>query len=155
MHMAVKKLKKRLVDKIQTLIGEPELIARSFAMGSFIGVTPLIGMQIIISLTLAGIFRLSKTASVVGVINTNWTKGLFLYPLNYKIGAWLLGYNGSLSIEGLFTGNIFRNLYNAGAEVFISLLIGGFITGAIISCIYYFLVLKILKQRESLIIKTK
>jgi len=151
----MKKLIKRLVDKIQSLIGEPKMIARSFAMGSFIGVTPLIGMQIIISLTLAGIFRLSKTASVVGVINTNWTKGLLLYPLNYKIGAWLLGYNRSLSISCLFTGNVFKNLYNAGSEVFSSLLIGGFITGAIVSYIYYFLVLKILKQREALMIKTK
>lgn len=151
----MRKLKKRLTDKIQKFIGEPKTVARSFAMGSFIGVSPLIGMQIILSLFLAGIFRLSKTASVVGVINTNWTKGLLLYPLNYKIGAWLLGYNQNINIPGLLNGNLFKNLYNAGSEVFISLLIGGFITGAIISSVYYFLVLKILKQKETLIIKSE
>lgn len=117
-------------------------------MGSFIGVTPLIGMQIILSLLLANIFRLNKMASVVGVVNTNWTKGLFLYPLNYKLGAWLLGNNQSLDISGLLNGSIIMNLWNAGTEVFISMLIGGFITGAIISIIYYFLVLKILKQNR-------
>jgi len=148
----MRKLKKRLTEKIQNLIGEPKIAARSFAMGSFIGVTPLIGMQIIISLSLAGIFRLSKTASVIGVINTNWTKGLFLYPLNYKLGTWLLGNNVNLDIHGLLSGNIFITLYHAGSEVFISLLIGGFITGSVISTIYYFLVLKILKHKETLII---
>jgi short-subunit dehydrogenase/uncharacterized protein (DUF2062 family) len=148
-------LKKRLTEKIQKLAGEPKTVARSFAMGSFIGVSPLIGMQIMLSLLLAGIFRLSKTAAVVGVVNTNWTKGLFLYPFNYKLGAWLLGINQSINIAGLFTGNVFKNLSNAGSEVFISLLIGGCITGSIIASTYYFLILKILKQKKSLTIKTE
>jgi hypothetical protein len=43
------------------------------------------------------------------------------------------------------------NLYHAGSEVFISLLIGGFITGSVISAIYYFLILKILKQKQNII----
>ena len=151
----MKKLKKRLTGKIQSLIGEPRIVARSFAMGSFIGVSPLIGMQVILSLALAGIFRLSKTASVVGVLNTNWTKGLFLYPVNYKLGAWLLGNSANINIQGLLSGNVFKNLYNAGPEVFISLLIGGFMTGTVISIVYYFLVLEILKQKETKIIKSK
>jgi short-subunit dehydrogenase/uncharacterized protein (DUF2062 family) len=151
----MKKLKKRLIEKIQKLKGEPKIIAQSFAMGSFIGVTPLVGMQIIISLFLAGILKISKTAAVVGVINTNWSKGLFLYPINYKLGAWILGINQTINIKDLFHGNVFKNLYNAGSEVFISLLIGGFITGAIISLFYYFLVLKILKQKKSITINTE
>ncbi len=151
----MKKLKQHLIRKIQNLIGEPKTVARSFAMGSFIGVSPLIGMQVILSLILAGLFHLSKTASVVGVLNTNWTKGLFLYPVNYKLGAWLLGNSANIDIPGLLTGNVFKNLYDAGSEVFFSLLIGGFITGAVISSIYYYLVLNILKQKETLIINTQ
>ena len=151
----MKKLKQHLKRKIQNLIGEPKTVARSFAMGSFIGVSPLIGMQVILSLILAGLFHLSKTASVVGVLNTNWTKGLFLYPVNYKLGAWLLGNSANIDIPGLLSGNVFKNLYDAGSEVFFSLLIGGFITGAVISSIYYYLVLNILKQKETLIINTQ
>jgi len=151
----MKKLKQHLIRKIQNLIGEPKTVARSFAMGSFIGVSPLIGMQVILSLILAGLFHLSKTASVVGVLNTNWTKGLFLYPVNYKLGAWLLGNSANIDIPGLLSGNVFKNLYDAGSEVFFSLLIGGFITGAVISSIYYYLVLNILKQKETLIINTQ
>lgn len=148
-------LRMRFSQKIQKLAGEPQTVARSFAMGSFIGVSPLIGMQIMLSLLLAGIFRLSKTAAVVGVVNTNWTKGLFLYPFNYQIGAWLLGVNQSINIAGLFSGNVLKNLSDAGSAVFFSLLIGGFITGSIIACIYYFLILKILKQKKSSTIKTE
>lgn len=151
----MKKFKKRLLEKIRNLVGKPEIIARSFAMGSFIGVSPLIGMQIILSLILSVIFRLSKTAAVVGVMNTNWTKGLFLYPLNYKLGSWLLGNSENINIRDLLSGNVFINLYHAGSDVFISLLIGGFITGAIISTLYYFLVLNILKQNQTLILKNE
>ncbi|MEI6575183.1 MAG: SDR family NAD(P)-dependent oxidoreductase [Bacteroidota bacterium] len=136
--------KRKLLKKIQNLTGNPRRIAQSFALGSFIGVSPLIGMQIICSLFLSGIFHLNKTAAVIGVVNTNWTKGLFLYPINYKIGAWLLGINASFNISSLLQGNIFHNIWNSGSAVFLSLLAGGVVTGSVIAIIYYFLILKIL-----------
>jgi len=133
-----------LKNKIRKLRGNPKVLAKSFALGSFIGVSPLVGMQVLISLFLSGLFRLDKTAAVVGVLNTNWTKGLLLYPLNYKIGASLLGIDSSFDVSTLAKGNLFHNIWNSGMDIFLSLLVVGIITGLLIATIYYFLILKIL-----------
>lgn len=140
------KLKERLRKKVQKLQGAPKKIAGSFALGSFMGVSPLVGMQILISIGLSWIFHLNKGAAIAGVINTNWTKGLYLYPLNYKIGSFLLGVNTSVNIEEIFSGKVVQMLIQSGPGVFFSLLIGGFVTGSILAAIYYFVVLKILKS---------
>ncbi|PKP19861.1 MAG: hypothetical protein CVU05_10400 [Bacteroidetes bacterium HGW-Bacteroidetes-21] len=144
----MKSFKKQLSEKVLKLAGEPKMVARSFALGSFMGVTPLIGMQIIISILLAWILKLSKAAAIVGVINTNWTKGLFLYPINYKIGACILGVSKNIKILELFKGNILENFQEAGIPVFLSLLVGGCITGLILATGYYFLILRILKSSK-------
>lgn len=136
----------KLRQKIIQIQGEPKNIAMSFAMGSFIGVSPLIGMQIILSVALSFVFRLSRTASVVGVINTNWTKGLFLYPVNFKIGAAIIGNQSHPNFSAIFHGNVIRNLIEAGGDVFFSLLIGGCITGLLIAIFYYNLVLFVIKN---------
>ncbi len=145
--MFIQSFYRKLTTKIRSFRGNPRQIARSFALGSFIGVSPLVGMQVLISLGLSLLFRLNKTAAVAGVLNTNWTKGLMLYPLNYKIGAWLLGLHSTLDIRALFQGNIFRNLTDAGSGVFFSLLAGGMVTGLIIATVYYHLILRIFKKQ--------
>jgi short-subunit dehydrogenase/uncharacterized protein (DUF2062 family) len=145
--MFIQSFYRKLTTKIRSFRGNPRQIARSFALGSFIGVSPLVGMQVLISLGLSLLFRLNKTAAVAGVLNTNWTKGLMLYPLNYKIGAWLLGLHSTPDIRALFQGNIFRNLTEAGSGVFFSLLAGGMVTGLIIATVYYHLILRIFKTQ--------
>lgn len=138
----------RLRNKIEKLKGEPKKLAKSFAVGSFIGVSPMIGMQVLISLLLSWIFKMNKTAAVAGVLNTNWTKGLYLYPVNYKIGASILGGSDLINIKSIFQGNVIQNLINSGPSVFFSLLIGGFITGSIIAIAYYFIVLKVITSNS-------
>ncbi|MHC1706335.1 MAG: SDR family NAD(P)-dependent oxidoreductase [Bacteroidales bacterium] len=139
------KLKEKLNQKIAKLQGDPKQIARSFALGSFMGVTPFVGMQILISVSLAFLLRMSKTAVIAGVLNTNWTKGLLLYPLNYKIGCFILGIPATVNINQLFQDNFFQNLLNSGYNVFIALLAGGCITGSVLAIFYYYLVIKLLK----------
>lgn len=151
----MKRIKLSLYNKLQRLKGDPKLIARSFALGSFMGVTPLIGMQVLLSVLISYIFRLSKAAAIVGVFNTNWTKGLFLYPLNYKIGCWILGIKPIADIKGLLTSQGFYALPDLGVLVFISLLIGGLITGSMLAVFYYFLVLKLIKGKTSPPMQTK
>jgi hypothetical protein len=141
------RLKGRIIDKIRQLQGAPEKLARSFALGSFMGVSPLIGMQILISVILSWIFHLHKGAAIAGVINTNWTKGLYLYPLNYKIGAFLLGIKTTINFDSVFSGNLFSTLMQNGPGLFFSLLLGGCITGSILAAFYYFAIRKLLSTQ--------
>ena len=143
--MNFRKIKEKFSARIRSIKGNPRQVARSFALGSFIGVSPLVGMQVLLSLLLSLAFNLNKTAAVAGVLNTNWTKGLLLYPLNYKIGAWLLGITPAFAVNGLFQGNILQNFRNAGIEVFLALLAGGAVTGIIIATIYYIIIMRIFR----------
>jgi short-subunit dehydrogenase/uncharacterized protein (DUF2062 family) len=147
--MNFRKIQEKFSTRIRSIKGNPQQVARSFALGSFIGVSPLVGMQVLFSLLLSVIFRLNKTAAVAGVLNTNWTKGLLLYPLNYKIGAWMLGIAPTFAVNGLFTGNIFQNLRNAGSEVFFALLAGGAVTGMIIAITYYIIIMRIFRPDKN------
>ena len=143
----MKRIREKIRNKIRQLKGDPKNVARSFALGSFMGVTPLVGMQILISISISWIFRMNRSAAIAGVINTNWTKGLLLYPVNFKIGSWLLGIEQSIDIKSIFSAHVIQNLLQAGPGVFFSLLMGGFITGAFLASIYYVVVLRILENK--------
>ena len=57
----------------------PEVIAKGFALGSFIGMIPIPGFQVFVAFTVAKIMKLNKTAACVAVFNTNiFTGYLFL-----------------------------------------------------------------------------
>jgi uncharacterized protein (DUF2062 family) len=57
--MFIQKIQQKFSDKIRSIRGNPKIVARSFALGSFIGVSPLVGMQVLFSLLLSVIFRLN------------------------------------------------------------------------------------------------
>ncbi len=70
-------------------------LAKSVALGLFIGVTPIWGWQIVTTLGLAHLFRLNKFVAVA-VSNISLPPMLpFIIFLSYIIGGWVLGSNGS------------------------------------------------------------
>ncbi len=144
----MKKLRETLRKKLEVLQGNPRRIARSFALGTFMGVTPFIGMQIMISVLLSWLLNLSKAAAITGVVNTNWTKGVLVYPLNYKLGAFLLGMDPLLPAPGGMKDLAFRNLAEGGLDIFTALLLGGILTGSLLALFYYHLVMRLLRNEK-------
>lgn len=69
----------------------PHRIALAFAMGVFMGISPLLGLHYIGAVLLAIIFRLNKLVAIIGVsVNNPWT----IAPLSafcVWVGAKLLG----------------------------------------------------------------
>ena len=120
---------RKTAEKLINIHDKPKKIAGGYALGCFFGVTPFIGLQVILALLVSTIFRWNRTATAIGVLNTNWMKGLFIYPLNYKIGAMILGSDISLEMPDHVSTAYFMTLFEEGRDVLASLLIGGFITG--------------------------
>jgi uncharacterized protein (DUF2062 family) len=59
-------------------------VAAAFAIGVFIGMSPLLGMHTILGLLIAWLFRLNRLITLVGVYVTNpWT----IVPI-YSFGTW-------------------------------------------------------------------
>jgi uncharacterized protein len=75
-------------EKLRQIISvkeSPHRIASSFAIGIFIGMSPLLGLHTIMGIAVAWIMRLNKFITLVGVFVTNpWT----IVPI-YSFGIWL------------------------------------------------------------------
>ncbi len=63
----------------------------AFAMGIFIGMSPLLGIHTVLGILFASLFRLNRLISLVGVYVTNpWTI-IPIYSFSTWVGAKLLG----------------------------------------------------------------
>lgn len=85
-----------LRDKLRQVISAsdaPKKIAVSFAVGVFIGMSPILGLHTVLGLLLAWLLRLNKFVTIVGVYITNpWTI-VPIYTFATWAGARILGIN--------------------------------------------------------------
>lgn len=144
--MIIKNPFKSLKD-LFTLKDEPKVIAKGFALGSFIGMLPIPGFQIFVSLGLATLLKLNKKAACIAVFNTNLLTGVFVFSFNYWLGKKLLGVNPAFSIGDKINHHFITNIIKAGSDVFLSLLAGGIMTGIFAYVLTYYLVMRILLSR--------
>ena len=129
--------------KLLRLRDRPEAVAKGFAIGVFAGCFPLLGLQSLMGIFLATIFRASKVAAVAATWISNPLTYVPLFIFNYKIGKFLLRTEDaelSLDITSL---SAFREL---GGTIAITLLTGSLIVGTILSIATYFYSLTILQR---------
>lgn len=130
--------------KLRRLRDRPEVVAKGFAIGVFAGCFPLLGLQSLIGIFLATIFRASKVAAVAATWISNPLTYVPLFIFNYKIGKFLLRTEdaelSSLSITSL---NAFKEL---GWTIAITLVTGSFVVGTILSIATYFYSLTFLER---------
>ena len=117
------------------LRGQPSVLARGVAAGTFIGITPTIPFHTILALTLAYIIRGSKIAALLATVLFSNPLTFFLqYYLSFRIGKWLTPSNISWEkmtelMEALSSGAHFKESFVAlghmGLEALIVILIGG------------------------------
>lgn len=141
---------KKGFSKLFHLKGEPKTIAKGFALGSFIGMLPFPGFQWMISATLASFLKYNKTAAIAGVYNTNLATGAFIFAFNYWLGTKILGVKPSFKVPDHIGFSFSSQIIEAGSDVFLSLLLGGIITGVIITYISYRIVLAFLTRKKAL-----
>ncbi|MDI6801347.1 MAG: DUF2062 domain-containing protein [Thermodesulfovibrionales bacterium] len=83
-----------LRDKLREVISindSPKKIAISFAVGIFIGMSPILGLHTVLGIAAAWIFRLNKFVTIIGVYITNpWTI-VPIYTFATWVGAKILG----------------------------------------------------------------
>ncbi len=78
------KFRERL-RQILTIQEPPHKVATAFAVGVFIGMSPLLGIHTVMAIGIAWIFRLNRIVTLVGVFVTNpWT----IVPI-YTFGTWV------------------------------------------------------------------
>ncbi len=127
----------------EKMVREPlpvEDVAAGWALGIFVGCAIPFGMQLIISVPLAMMMRVSKVGATLGTLITNPLTILFIYPAQtYLVNKLLFG--GSLTYARLsgveWTWEAVRKL---GAEAMASFFLGGILLALVMTPIVYFAV---------------
>ena len=102
--------------RLHRLVGDrlfaPELwtpmrdtIARGLALGIFIGMTPTMGAQIVLTGIAACMLRVNIPIALAGSLVTNPFTAPIVYPLQYKLGVWLVGVPNVEELRG-YTGTM-------------------------------------------------
>jgi len=139
-----------LFQRITRLPGTPASIASGFASGVAASFTPFLGLHFILAGALAMLFRGNVLASAIGTFFGNPWTFILIWLADYEIGLGIIhafGYGADLhvlSIDelGVIMRNVMRFLSFSGnigwadisrdiEQVFMPLLIGGTVLGAI------------------------
>ncbi len=130
-----------------------EAVAGGWALGMFIGCSIPFGFQLIVSIPLAMMLRLSKIGASVGTLITNPVTIFIIYPVQTWVMNWLF-FDGSLSFERLMEMEwTWESVRRLGADAMMSFFIGGIVLALILSPITYFIVKRIVNRHRSLPLK--
>ena len=125
----------------------PEDVAAGWALGMFIGCSIPFGLQLIVSVPLAIMMRVSKIGATVGTLITNPVTIFFIYPAQ----TWVM-YNilfGSREMGELPTEWTRESVMALSGPVIISFFLGGLALALVLAPITYFLVKRIvIKYRK-------
>ena len=119
----------------------PEDVAAGWALGMFIGCAIPFGLQLLVSIPLALMMRVSKVGATLGTLITNPVTIFFIYPAQ----TWVM-YNlifGSREMGELPTEWTFASVKALSGPVTISFFLGGLALALVLSPITYFVVRRI------------
>ena len=118
----------------------PEDVAAGWALGMFVGCAIPFGLQLMVSIPLAMMMRVSKVGATFGTLVTNPLSILVIYPAQtYAVDQLVFG--GRLTFSKLMeTEWTWAAVRQLGAETMVSFFLGGIFLGIILSPLTYFAV---------------
>ncbi|MGB9856945.1 MAG: DUF2062 domain-containing protein [Dictyoglomaceae bacterium] len=133
---SLKRFLKYIYLKVIRINDSPEKIAKSIALGVFIGVFPTFGIGGILALILAKILRLNYIATVLGTFIMNYFTSPLFWSLSYFLGSLIL--EGKIELKFLKEGEI---KYFA-----LTYLIGNLVVSFLTALLSYFLTKKAVEK---------
>ena len=130
----------RVYERFLKIRGHPREIGLGFALGLFIGMTPVMGLHLIIAVPLAALLKWNKISAGIGVWITNPLTAPFIYGMTYLTGARIMGLKKAhYVVDPEQSITIISKIITKAPNVFFSLIIGGIILGIPVAIIgYYF-----------------
>ena len=121
--------------------GCPREIAKGFALGLFVGMSPTMGFQMIIAVPLAALFKLNKLAAVAGVWISNPVTAPLIYGTTYLVGAKMMGLAGRHASGAVTEGSTLLKMIAKAPEIFWAMTVGGVVLGIPVALAGYYLAL--------------
>ena len=116
----------------------PEDVAAGWALGMFVGCAIPFGLQLVVSIPLAMMMRVSKIGATLGTFVTNPVTIFFIYPAQTWVAYNLLF--GSREMGELPVEWTMRTVMALSGPVVISFFLGGLLLGLVLSPVTYFAV---------------
>ena len=140
-----------LRDKIKLILSvkdTPHRISIAFAVGIFVGMSPLLGIHTLLGLAVAYVFRLNKLVTIAGVYVTNpWTI-IPIYTFSTWVGARCLGMTSifpDIDWRNITFGMVLKDL----GPLLLPFVVGTVLIGVLSSAISYVLIYRLLKRRNA------
>jgi uncharacterized protein len=134
---------RQMLVRMRQLEGDPHFISMGMAVGIFVSILPIIPLQTVVAVTLAFLFRGSKTAAALGTWLSNPLTIPPVYYVNYKVGCILLGYPSTAKHIAF---DSFSQLMALGIQVTRAMILGGAVIGAVLGVAAYFVTLHIYRS---------
>ena len=135
-------LRRRATEYYQRLMETPgriDQVAGGFALGVFFGFSPWHGFHFLLTMAFCALLRRSYAAGMLGAIVFNVFTGLFIFAAELEVGRRVLGIGRiRLPPELKFNYHGLRQLFTAGAHIFLPYLVGSVIVGGVAAVISYF-----------------
>lgn len=140
---------KRFFSFLLQLHGKPNEIAKGFALGLFIGMSPFFGLHTFAAIFFSTVLKGNRIASLVGIQITNIFTIPFVYPVTFYAGNWIYPVHPPFSLTADLYGMEIWELVKTVPDVVGTLTIGGVILGLPMAIGSYFMVLHAVKQIQS------
>lgn len=146
----------KFVQRILHINDTPEAIALGAAVGVFIGMTPTVGIQMLLMVIVGTVIRANRLAGVAMVYISNPFTVLPIYWLDYWVGSTLLNYEymtyekfeatctlfmEELNTAGLWTATL--GFVTAHGEMAWAMTVGGVVLGLVFAIPVYPLTLQL------------
>jgi len=130
----------------------PHQVALGFSIGAFVGIFPTFGVGIFLITFLAGFFRFSFPASIIGTLIANPWFGAFWAYMSYKIGKKLIHFKIEFVADNSFFSTIIK-----GFNLSINYIVGNLLISIAVGLVSYFIIkyLILFYRKEKDFIKTK
>ena len=151
-----KSLLPKLYLKIVREKASPKYIASGWALGMACGCLFPIGTQLIVSIPLAFLFRISKIGATLGTFLTNHFTIFVIYPLQCYCGSKIIGSdltyeNIKESLKLLIADPTWESIGKLSGDLAMSFFVGGFLLAVITTPLtYYFVYRFVVRFRSTL-----
>ena len=126
----------------------PRRTSLAFALGVFIGMSPLIGIHTVLGILVASLFKLNRLAMIIGVYVTNpWTI-VPIYTFSTWVGAKCLGMN-RIFPDIHWHHITVHVLLNDLSPLLAPFVAGSFLLGAISSVASYLIIMHVVKKTNA------
>ena len=132
----------------------PEDVAAGWALGMFVGCSVPFGLQLIVSVPLAMMMRVSKVGATIGTFITNPLTIWIIYPAQTMAMGWLLGRDFSWdyilkAMRGVAKNSDWKTLLSLSGDVVVCFILGGLALAAVLTPITYFTVRTLVRKYRS------